>query len=235
MSVSYSKAERGVNALPAPRLAVANEDFRLKVLFVDDDQFALRLIADGLRSRLVVRTAANASDALEQLETFEAHVVVADLDLGGGPDGVRLLEKVHREYPWIGRVVLTAHSSPLLAVAHGSEIPPDTRYLVKSQIASLDSIFDAITDSLSGSVPPRYVAAAGSDVVEISSNQAVVLRLVAEGLSNPAIAQELGFSLRAAERLVQRLFQTLGIPSDAHVNSRVVAAMMYRNGRVAVR
>ena len=235
MSVSYSKAERGVNALPAPRLAVANEDFRLKVLFVDDDQFALRLIADGLRSRLVVRTASNTADALDELETFEAHAVVTDLDLGGGPDGGRLLQKVHDDYPWIGRVILSAHSSPRLAVANGVEIPPDTVYLVKSQITSLDSIFQAISDSLSGSVLAHNVATDGSDIVEISSNQAVVLRLVAEGLSNAAIAQELGFSVRAAERLVQRLFQTLGITSDSNVNSRVVAATMYRNGLVTVR
>jgi DNA-binding NarL/FixJ family response regulator len=234
----------GLDAIPSPRLSIVGEEFKLKVLFVDDDQFALRLIADGLRSQLEVATESNTADALERLTTFEANVVVTDLDLGGGPDGVRLLQRVEQLYPWIGRVVLTAHTSPLLAVGHGDEIPHGAVYLVKSKIGSLDEVVQAVTSSLAGGQVPQsrdsraeesiQTAACGDDRIEVSAGQAVVLRYVAAGLSNAAIAQEMGLSQRAAERVVQRAFQALGIDGD-DLNPRVVTVGLLKSGRVYVR
>ena len=248
MSIAHTSSERAHVAnrteIPSSRLSLVAEDFKLKVLFVDDDQFALRLIADGLRSQLDVATERNAASALERLETFDANVVVTDLDLGGGPDGVRLLQRVEELYPWIGRVVLTAHTSPLLAVGHGDEIPDGAVYLVKSKIGSLDEVMQAVTSSLSGEQLPQPgaartkesidVAAYGDDRIEVSAGQAVVLRYVAAGLSNAAIAQEMGLSQRAAERVVQRAFQALGIDGD-DLNPRVVSVGLLKSGRVYVR
>ena len=249
MSVAHTRGGQrpasSESTVPTRPLSVVPAEFRLKVLFVDDDQFSLRLIADGLRSRLDVATATNTADALERLETFEANVIVTDLDLGGGPDGVRLLQRIEELYPWIGRVVLTAHTSPLLAVGHGEGIAEGAFYLVKSKIGSLDEVMDAISSSLSG--PPVHhvphagveasldVAAYGENRIEVTPPQAVVLRYVAAGLSNAGIAQELGMSQRAAERAVQRGLSALGIELDDSTNPRVLAAAIFKSGRVYVR
>jgi DNA-binding NarL/FixJ family response regulator len=248
VSIARTSGERAHVAngteIPLSRLSLVAEDFKLKVLFVDDDQFALRLIADGLRLRLEVATERSTADALERLKTFDANVVVTDLDLGGGPDGVRLLQRVEELYPWIGRVVLTAHTSPLLAVGHGDEIPDGAVYLVKSKIGSLDDVMQAVTSSLAGGQVPQSrdvragesvdAAAYGDDRIEVSAGQAVVLRYVAAGLSNAAIAQEMGLSQRAAERVVQRAFQALGIDGD-DLNPRVVTVGLLKSGHVYVR
>ena len=249
MSVAHIRGERDIasveSRVPTPRLSAVPAEFRLKVLFVDDDQFSLRLIADALRARLDVATATNTADALERLETFEANVVVTDLDLGGGPDGVRLLQRIEELYPWIGRVVLTAHTSPLLAVGHGEGIAEGAFYLVKSKIGSLDEVMDAIASSLSG--PPVQqgehigaeesleIAAYGANRIEVTPVQAVVLRYVAAGLSNAGSAEELGMSQRAAERAVQRGLSALGIERDDSTNPRVLAAAIFKSGRVYVR
>jgi DNA-binding CsgD family transcriptional regulator len=54
-----------------------------------------------------------------------------------------------------------------------------------------------------------------------------VLALMAEGASNPGIANELQLSARAAEKYVSRVFTKLALPSGAHTSRRVLAVLMY--------
>jgi DNA-binding CsgD family transcriptional regulator len=54
-----------------------------------------------------------------------------------------------------------------------------------------------------------------------------VLALMAEGASNPGIANELQLSARAAEKYVSRVFTKLALPSGTHTSRRVRAVLMY--------
>ena len=58
--------------------------------------------------------------------------------------------------------------------------------------------------------------------------------MIADGLSNASIAKERNITLRAAEALIQRTFQALGVNGDPSVNPRVVAGRMWHQGQVAV-
>jgi DNA-binding NarL/FixJ family response regulator len=62
----------------------------------------------------------------------------------------------------------------------------------------------------------------------LSPYQLRVLQLMAEGLSNAAIADQLGVSRRAVENQVSRLLQALGLGrGDEAVAARVCAVLMY--------
>ncbi len=62
----------------------------------------------------------------------------------------------------------------------------------------------------------------------LSPYQLRVLQLMAEGLSNAAIAEQLGVSRRAVENQVSRLLQALGLGrSDEAVAARVCAVLLY--------
>jgi DNA-binding NarL/FixJ family response regulator len=69
----------------------------------------------------------------------------------------------------------------------------------------------------------------------ITSSQAEILRMVADGLSNSAIADARGITLRAAEALIQRTFVALGVNGDSTINPRVVAVRIWQQGKVVVR
>ena len=65
----------------------------------------------------------------------------------------------------------------------------------------------------------------------LSPYQLRVLRLMAQGRSNAAIADQLGVSRRAVENQVSRLMQALGLGrADDAVAARVCAVLIYLAG-----
>lgn len=213
---------------------MGEEGFHWKVLLVEDEEFTRGLLANSLEiSGVEVRSCPSVSMALTLLQDFEPHVVITDLDLGLGPSGVHLLERVAQQTPWVGMAILSAHASPELAVRDGYRIPEGTVYAVKSEIASSDDLVAL----MQAAVERRVVRESDpvGDRVVISPVHGEILRMIAEGLSNAAIAKERNTSLRAAEGMVQRTFVALGLGSDADRNARVLAVRMWQQGKVIIR
>lgn len=209
---------------------------QLRVLVVEDESFTRQLVANALTQQsFLVTTCETAAEAIRLAKTIEPHVVVSDLDLGVGASGHDLLSVVSREYPWVGLVVLTAHSNPLLAGV--GEIPIGVTYLVKSAIQDLSEIGDAVYESISNVTQSHPDAVAISDLSArvVSQSQAETLRLLSQGLTNQAIADLRGTSLRAVETMIQRTYKALGLLHGGQRNQRVEAVSLWRQGKVQVR
>lgn len=208
----------------------------IKVLLVEDEEFTRTLLRDSLsKIGMNVLDVASVQAALAVIEEFDPHVVISDLDLGPGPDGADLLYKIEQTRPWTGMVVLTAHASPELALHGASRIPESATYLVKSQITSMDYLKSAIEESISRPGSVNAINKNAEDQYVISATQGEILRMIADGLSNAAIARERNVTLRAAEALIQRTFAALGVKGDPDVNSRVVAVRLWQQGKVVVK
>jgi DNA-binding NarL/FixJ family response regulator len=208
----------------------------VKVLLVEDEDFTRNLISDSLaHANFDVHAVSSISDAITELDHFDPHVVVTDLDFGDGPDGSDLVEKINTDKPWIGIVILSAHSSPELAVKDKSRIPEDAVYIVKSRISSINELVLGINESISKSGDYRSPQVKTEEYKTVSSSQGEILKMVAEGLTNSAIAQSKGISLRAAEALIQRTFQSLDVKNDPNLNPRVIASRMWQQGKVIVK
>ena len=208
----------------------------IRVLLVEDDDFTRNVVREMLvASGIEVEQVASVAQAIESLDGFDPHVVVTDLDLGHGPDGADLLTKISDERPWIGMVVMTAHASPELAINDASRIPEHAGYIVKSELHSIQNLITLIEESII--MPGNFKGNedAIDEKITITSTQAEILRLIADGLSNASIAQTRGISLRAAEALVQRTFAALGVNGDPDINPRVVAVRMWQQGKVVVK
>ena len=54
-----------------------------------------------------------------------------------------------------------------------------------------------------------------------------MLQLIAEGCSNPAIAERLGITLRSAEKHVSSIFAKLGLPDTGTEHRRVLAVLRF--------
>jgi DNA-binding NarL/FixJ family response regulator len=208
----------------------------MRVLVVEDEDFTRTMVGEMLStSGLNVRTASSVTEAIRSMEEFDPHVVLTDLDLGHGPDGADLLTKVAQERPWTGMVVMTAHASPELAIKDASRIPEQAGYIVKSEIHSIQNLISVLEESI---VMPGNFNDADSSMeqkITITATQAEILRMIADGLSNSAIAEARGITLRAAEALIQRTFTALGVTGDSTINPRVVAVRKWQQGKVVVR
>jgi DNA-binding NarL/FixJ family response regulator len=69
----------------------------------------------------------------------------------------------------------------------------------------------------------------------LSTPQAEVLYLLARGLSNQAIAEQRGVSVRSAESMVAKLYEILGLNDVSTSNPRVLAAEIWKSGYVSVK
>lgn len=208
----------------------------IRVLLVEDEDFTRTMVAEMLNATgISVRSVRSVAEAIACIDEVDPHVVLTDLDLGHGPDGADLLTKVFKERPWTGMVIMTAHASPELAISDISRIPDPTVYIVKSQLQSIQNLVKALEESISKTGDFQSTFIASEEKITITSTQAEILRMIADGLSNASIAESRGITLRAAEALIQRTFAALGVNGDPSVNPRVAAVRMWHQGKVAVK
>lgn len=211
--------------------------FRTRVLVAEDEEFTLNLLREVLEgANFQVEAVKSVAEAIERVASFDPHAVVTDLNFGvAGPSGADLLQFIEKEHPWVGKVVLTSHASPALAIPNGVAIPEGVTYLVKSELGAISDLVGAVEDSISHSATHHARPEMENDRIVISSTQGEILLLLAEGYTNAAIARKRGTSLRATETLVQRTFASLGIKSDEDFNPRVLAVRMWQQGKVVVK
>ena len=211
--------------------------FRARVLVAEDEEFTLNLLREVLTgAKFEVEAVTNVADAISKIGIFDPHAVITDLNFGvSGPSGADLLQYLEKEFPWIGKVVLTSHASPTLAIANGVGLPAGVTYLVKSELGSISELVTAVDSSISNLNYESVQPVVENDRILISATQGEILLLLAEGYTNSAIAKKRGTSVRAAETLVQRTFASLGIKNDEDFNPRVLAVRMWQQGKVVIK
>jgi len=194
----------------------------IRVAIVDDHRMTAFSLRDSLESRgiEVVAVEHKASDAARALAESGCNVLVTDLDLGVGPTGIDLALLAKRRHPQLGVVLLTAYEDPKLLEPSFPLLPRSFVYLVKQQLTRSSDLTAAIGLALAyarGDIEPperrRF---------PLTMSQAKILRLVARGLSNQAIADELSMTLDSVNTSIKRLARTLGIRRETGSNLRVL-------------
>jgi DNA-binding NtrC family response regulator len=101
----------------------------MDVLVVEDEALVREIVAEGLSDDgLAVADAATAEQALALAETAGApDVVVTDVELGRGMDGLALAGEVHRRWPGAGVVIMTGNP----AAMNGHALGEQERFLAK--------------------------------------------------------------------------------------------------------
>ncbi len=194
----------------------------IRILIVDDHgmvRFGLLGYLQSTPGLTVVGEAATAEEALELLETLEIDVVLMDLALPrmSGADATRLIIQRH---PGIRVLVLTSfldddHILPAIrAGAAGyllKDIDPDD--LVKAVQATYDG--QSVLNPHVMNYLAERVAEFGSPdedpFAELSDRELDVLRLLARGLSNHAIAEQLMVSENTVRTHVSNILAKLDL------------------------
>ena len=214
-----------------------SNSFHTRVLIAEDEEFTLNLLSELLTAAdFEVSAVQNVAEAIATIESFDPHAVITDLNFGvSGPSGADLIAYIDANHPWIGKIVLTSHSSPTLAVPGGMTLPDDVTYMVKSELKSISNLITAVKDSIAKSSTVKLAPPEDGERIIISQAQGEILLLISEGLTNAAIAKKRGTSLRATETLIQRTFAILGLKNDEDFNPRVLAVRMWQQGKVVIR
>lgn len=199
----------------------------ITVLLVDDHpvvRSGLRALLAGEPTLHVVGAAATAEEALTLVATLDPDVVLSDLRLGDGIDGVTLTETLRRGGERPAVLILTTYdndSDIVRAVMAGA-----AGYLLKD--AEPEVIVQGIHDAASGrlvlspELEQRVAARMTHGVPQLSDRELDVLRLVADGLANKEIARTLFISEATVKTHLVHIFGKL------HTDSRTSAVAAAR-------
>jgi len=127
-------------------------------------------------------------------------------------------------------VLLTAYRTPRLFRPGRYRIPIGLRMVSKSDVRAIAHIEAELRVAIAApnAVNPDVMSAATTRAgVPLTDRQVLIMRLVADGLSNAAIAERLNIAETSVEKAVTRLIRRLGLEREAGVNPRVLLARTY--------
>ncbi|MGA1688396.1 MAG: response regulator transcription factor [Pontimonas sp.] len=198
----------------------------LRVVVADDHGLTLQGVSDSLVAHgiSIVGRGRSAGEALALVKDHKPDALVTDLDFGPGPTGLDIAESLRANLPRLGIVVLSAYGDPRLHSESLTRVPAGVVYLIKQQVESTSTIADAISLSI------HKAAKAERGVlptINLTSAQISVLRLVAKGLSNAAIAEELSVTEDSVSKTINRMLKRLGIEHSSEMNMRAALLQSY--------
>jgi DNA-binding NarL/FixJ family response regulator len=208
---------------------------------IGEDSVLLREGAARILEGAGIEVVGQAGDAEELLRKVRAHKPeVAIIDIRMPPDntddGLRAAATIRAELPDTGILVLSQYVEEHYAVDLLSAGSEGVGYLLKDRIAEVDRLVDAVRRVAEGGsvLDPEVVAEmlgrrrADGPLDTLTEREREVLKAMAEGQTNRAIAAELFVSERAVERHVTAIFGKLelGDGSDGG-HRRVLAVLAY--------
>ena len=214
----------------------------LRVVVAEDSYLVREGIVRLLESTGRVTVAAAVGDAgllLEAVDRERPDAVLTDIRMppGHSTEGIRAAHAVRSRHPDVGVVVLSQHADAgylLDLLRHGSE---GLAYLLKERIGDRDQLVAALEETRRGGsvIDPVLVDALvgrrrlerTSGLADLTDRELDVLRAMARGLSNAAIAGELFLSESSIEKSSSAIFAKLGLAEEPHVHRRVAAVVTY--------
>ena len=214
----------------------------LRVVIAEDNY----LVREGTRRLLedsgeveVVAAVGTAEELLDAVMRLRPHAVVTDIRMPPGHhmEGIEAAHAIRTRYPHVGVVVLSQHADEAYAfqlLKHGTA---GLAYLLKERVGDLDELLRALREVAGGRsvIDPQVVELlvahrarlAESPVSSLSPRELDVLREMAEGKTNRAIAEALALSESAVEKHVNAIFSKLGLSEEPQVHRRVAAVVAF--------
>ncbi len=209
---------------------------KIKVAVVEDEALFREMLVGALSRQAgieVMGTADDAGQAIELARSGKPDVVLMDIELPGEMDGIEAALAIKKESPGIGIVILSSHDDPRYVTSLPLGESNGWAYLLKHSVRDLSALILAIEGCARGmvvmdpSLMDRLSPQEGSPVDRLTPRQQDVLRLLAEGLSNAAIARRLGLEERSVESYINVIYQHLELSGEPEINMRVKAALAF--------
>jgi adenylate cyclase len=206
----------------------------IRVVLGDDNV----LVREGVRALLsiyediqVVGVADDAPSLLAAANEHRPDVVVTDIKMP--PDfqleGIDCAHEIRRRMPGTGVVVLSAHDDEAYALALLGEGQSGLAYLLKDRLGQGDELERAIREVASGgSLIDPSIAARLSGQGQTAGSDRELLDLMADGLGYAEMAEALGTTQEAIDRMVTGLFRRLASDGSVDEFKRLHSAVVDR-------
>jgi DNA-binding NarL/FixJ family response regulator len=218
----------------------------VRVVVADDvmltRQGIVRLLRDAGID--VVAEAENADELMRHVRLARPDAAIADIRMPPThtDEGLVAAQRIRAEHPDVGVLVLSQYVEPSYAMRLLEEQPERVGYLLKERVFDVAILLDALRRIGEGEtvIDPTIVSRLvrrrrrQDPLDELTGREREVLELIAEGLSNKAIAARLFVTERTVEAHVKQIFLKLHIDANPQSHRRVLAVLAYlRAGTVA--
>jgi two-component system, NarL family, response regulator LiaR len=206
---------------------------RIRLVLVDDHH----VVRQGLRTYLgsfpdleIVGEVASGEEVLRHIELWLPDVVVMDLLMPGGMDGIQTIRRVRQLTPHTQIIALTSYTDDarVIAVLRAGAIgyvrkdaAPDVLLASIRAAARGQSLFDP---AIAGAVLQELSHSEKPEVVALSEREQEVLRRLALGHTNREIAEEMMVSPETIKTHVGNILAKLHL---VHRTQAVVYALKY--------
>jgi DNA-binding NarL/FixJ family response regulator len=211
---------------------------RIAVLLAEDHTIVrqgLRLLIEADGDIEIVAEAKTGREAVQMTGDFHPDIVVMDIAM---PllNGLQATRQILKAYPATKVLILSAHSDPeyieevvkvgasgyLVKQTSGEVVAKAVRELRQGKTFFTPSIAKHLKDGFRKS--SDGVGLQKKSDTELTSREAELLQLIAEGHVNKQIASELGISIKTVEKHRQHLMEKLNIHDIAGLTRFAIAA-----------
>ena len=187
----------------------------------------------------VVAVCDDLSSLLAAVEAERPDVVLTDIRMppSDTDEGIQAAERLRETHPEIGVVVLSQYANPSYALALFQGGSARRAYLLKERVTDLEELEAAIRAVAGGGsvIDSKVVDALvaenarrdDSPLSQLTPRERDVLREMAEGKNNAAIADALLLTERSVEKVIHSIFLKLGLTWETAVHKRVKAVILY--------
>ena len=211
----------------------------MRVLIAEDQALfregLARLFRDG--GHHVVSTLRDADQLLATIEQEQPDLAVIDIRMPPTftDEGARAARSIKQRHPGVGVLLLSQH----IETTHAVELVAlgGFGYLLKDRVLEVDEFLATAERVAAGgsALDPMVVAnlvtpADTGPVGRLSERERDVLELMAQGLTNAAIANRLVVSERTVEAHIRHILTKLDITDSEDGHRRVLAVLAYLNG-----
>lgn len=198
----------------------------VRVVIVDDHPIVragMRMVLDGVPGIQIVGEGTNGQDALRQVAELHPDVLVLDVNL---PDisGLEVTRRLHAQGTATAVLILTVRNDSqmvfdlLQAGAAGYVLKDDTLETLGSALQAVANGEIWLSSRITEQVIQRALGEAKAPSKPspgLTPREMEVLRLLALGLDNEAIAQNLTLTMRTVQNHVSTIYGKLGVDSRA--------------------
>ncbi|MEU4703751.1 response regulator transcription factor [Nonomuraea dietziae] len=212
-------------------------------LILADDSVLLR---EGLSRLLedaghdVVAAVGDAAALLDAVERHEPDVAVVDVRMPPThtDEGLRAALEIRGRWPGVGVLVLSQYVEKTYAATLLAGTTEGLGYLLKDRVSEVADFLDSLERVRGGGTvfDPEVVrqllarTTHADPLSRLSPRESEVLRHLAEGFVNAAIAERLHVSLSTVEKHVNAIVDKLDLPRDPGYSRRVLAILRYLDG-----
>ncbi|MBO9337691.1 response regulator [Chloroflexus sp. MS-G] len=203
----------------------------IRVALVDDHKIVRRGLSAYFAAQpdiIVVGEASSGEEALQLAESWQVDVIVIDVLMPGGIDGIETTRRLKRLLPQVQIIILSGYADDARVI--GALRAGAITYVEKD--SQPEQLLEAVRGAVQGkaifepTLMQRIIQAQtmkSSDV--LTEREREVLRLLAEGLTNAEIAVRLSVSEETVKTHVAGILRKLGL---AHRTQAAIYAL--RNG-----